>query len=66
MFSSQVLACMEYACGFLVMICHWHGGLPRMTMVLPSLVTSRIDMVLWVLILFSDWFSCAFGYGLNY
>ena len=26
MVSSLVLACMEYACGLLVMICHWHGG----------------------------------------
>ena len=28
MISSLVLACMAYACGFLVVICHWHGGLP--------------------------------------
>ena len=25
MISSLVLACMAYACGFLVVICHYHG-----------------------------------------
>jgi len=25
MISLLVLACMAHACGFLVMICHWHG-----------------------------------------
>jgi len=29
MISSLVLASMAYACGFLVVIYHWHGGLPR-------------------------------------
>ena len=48
MFSSLVLACMPYACGLLVMIYHWHGGLPRLTMDFPSLSISRIAMVLWV------------------
>ena len=28
---------MVYACGYLVMICHWHGGLPGLTVVFPSL-----------------------------
>ena len=23
-----VLACVEYACGYLVVIYHWHGGWP--------------------------------------
>ena len=27
MISSLVLACMAYACGLLVMIYHWHGGI---------------------------------------
>ena len=27
MFYSLVLTCMEYACGLLVINCHWHGGL---------------------------------------
>ena len=31
MFSSLVLACMAHACGFLVVICHWHGGLSGLT-----------------------------------
>jgi hypothetical protein len=43
-----VLACMAYACGFLVMICHWHGGFPGLTVVFPSLSISWIAMVLWV------------------
>ena len=30
------------------MICHWHGGLPGLTMDLPSLAISWITMVLWV------------------
>ena len=25
MFSSLVLACMQYACSFFIMICHWHA-----------------------------------------
>ena len=32
MIYSLVLACMEHACGFLVVIYHWHGGLPGLTM----------------------------------
>ena len=48
MFSSLVLACMAYACGFLVMICHWHGGLLGLTVDLPSLTISWITMMLWV------------------
>ena len=30
MLSSLVLACMAHACGFLVMIYYWHGGLPSL------------------------------------
>jgi len=30
MFPSLVLACMAYACGFLVVIYHWHGGFTRL------------------------------------
>jgi len=60
MFSSLVLACMAYACSFLVMICHWHG------VDFPSLSISWIAMVLWVLLLFSGWFSYTFGCGLSY
>jgi len=26
MISLLFLACMAYTCGYLVMICHWHGG----------------------------------------
>lgn len=48
MFSSLVLACMAHACGLLVMIYHWHGGLPKLTMDLPSLAISWVAMVLWV------------------
>jgi len=36
-FSSLVLVCMEHACGFLVIIYHWHGGLPGLTMGFPKL-----------------------------
>jgi len=32
----------------------------------PSLDISLIAMVLWVLLLFSSWFSCAFGCGFSY
>jgi len=31
MSSLLVLACSAYACGFLVMIFHWHGGMPGLT-----------------------------------
>jgi len=31
MFSSRLFPCMAYACGLLVMIYHWHGGLPVLT-----------------------------------
>ena len=40
MFSSLGLACMEYACGLLVMVCHSHGGLPRLIVDFPSLSIS--------------------------
>ena len=40
MISLLVLACMAYACGCLVMICHWRGGFPRLIMDFPSLVIS--------------------------
>ena len=52
MFSSLVLACMTYACGFLVIICHCHGGLPILTMDLCSLSISWIDMEIVGLFLF--------------
>ena len=52
MFYSLVLAFMVYACGFLVMICYWHGGFPRLTVDFPSLSISWIAMVLWVISLF--------------
>jgi len=48
MFSSLVLACMAYACGLLVMIYHWHGGFPRLTVEFPNLAISWIAIVLWV------------------
>ena len=38
------LTCMVYACGLLVMICHWHGGFPRLTVDFPSLDISWIAM----------------------
>jgi len=66
MISLLFLACMTCECGFLVMICHWLGGLPGWTMVLPSLAISWIAMVLWVLYLFLGWFSFSFGCGLSY
>jgi len=46
MFSSLILACVAYACGLLVMIYHCHGGLPRLTLDLPSLAIYEISMVL--------------------
>lgn len=65
--SFLVLACMAHACGFLVMIFHWHGGLPRLTLVLPSLAISWIAMVLWVyLLFFLDGVHVPYGYGLSY
>jgi len=48
MFSSLVLACMAYACGLLVMIYHWHGCLPILTVEFPNLAISWIAIVLWV------------------
>jgi len=48
MFISLVLACMAYACGLLVMICHWNGGLLGLVVDLHSLAISWIAMVLWV------------------
>ena len=48
MVSLLVLECMVRACGFLVMSCHWHEELPRLTMVFPSLSISWIAMVLGV------------------
>ena len=45
MFHSLFLACMAYACGFLAMICHWHGQFPGLTM-LPTLDISWITMVI--------------------
>jgi len=44
MFSSLVFACMAYACGLLVMICHWHGGFHGLTVDLPSLAISEIGV----------------------
>ena len=35
---------MAYACVFLVMICHWHGGFPRLIVDLPSVAISWITM----------------------
>jgi len=52
MFSLLVLACMAHACGFLAMICHWHGGFPGLTLVFRSLSISWIAMALGVLLLF--------------
>ena len=65
MVSLLVLACRAHACGFLVMICQWHGGFLGLIVVLPSLVISWIVMVLWVFSLFSSWCSCSFRCGLN-
>ena len=48
MFSSLAFACMTYACGLLVMICHWHEGLPGLIVDLASLAISWITMVFWV------------------
>jgi len=57
MISLIVLVGMVYACGYLVMIFHWHGGLPGLTVVFPSIATSWIGMVLWVFSLdFSNWY----------
>ena len=65
--SSLVLACMTHACGFLLMICHWHGGLIGLTMVLPRFSILWIAIVMWVSFhLFSGWSSCSFGCGLSY
>jgi len=67
MFSSLVLACMAYACGLLVMICHWHGGLLGLIVDFPRLSISLITMVLWVhFFFFFDWFSCFLQLGLSY
>jgi len=52
MISFIVLACMAHGYGFLVMIFHWHGGLPGLTMVFPSLAISYVSKVLWVLYFF--------------
>ena len=48
MVSLLVFACMVYACGFLVMIYHSHGGLPRLIVNFPHLSISWIALVLWV------------------
>jgi len=48
MFSSLGLACMAYTCDLLVMIFHWDGVLPRLTMDFASLSIFGITMVLWV------------------
>jgi len=45
-------SCMAYACGLLVIIFHWHGGMPGLIMDLLSLLISWIAMVLWVLLFF--------------
>lgn len=66
MISLLVLAWMVIASGFLVMVYHWQGRFAGLTVVLPSLAISQIAMVLWVLLLFSSWFSCSFGCGLSY
>ena len=67
MISSLFLACMTYACGYLVMMYHWHGRFRGLTVVFPSLAISWIAMVLWVsFLLFSGWFSCSFGCVLSY
>jgi len=56
---------MEYACGYLVMIYLWHGGLPRLTVFLPSLAISWI--ALWVLpSFFFVGVHVPYGYGLSY
>ena len=60
------LTIFRHAFGYLVMICQFHGGLHGLTVVFPSLAISWIAMLLWVLLLFSGWFSCAFGCGLSY
>ena len=44
MFSSLILACIAHACGFLVMICNWHGVLLGLTVDFPSLAISWISM----------------------
>lgn len=46
MFFSLVLECMSHAYGLWVMICHWHGEFPRLTMDFPSLAVSWIFMVI--------------------
>jgi len=40
MISLLVLACISHARGFLVMICHWNGGFPGLTMIFPGLSIS--------------------------
>ena len=67
MVSLLFLACMAYACSFLVMIFHWHGGLPELTMDFPSLSVSLIAMVLWVsFLLFLVGSLVPYGCGLSY
>ena len=38
MFCLLIYGCVVYASDYLVVCCHWHGGLPRLTMVFPSLL----------------------------
>jgi len=67
MISLLFLACMAHACGFLVMIFHWLGVIPGLTMVFPSLSISWIAMVLWEYFpFFLGGFSCSFNFGLSY
>ena len=69
MVSLLFMACMAYACGLLVMICHMHGGFPGLTVVFPSLSISWITMVivgLFSLIVFWLVFMIPLAVGLSY
>jgi len=55
---------MAYVCGLLVMICHWNGGLPGLTVDFHSLAISLIVMVLWVyFFVFLDGSHVSFSLG---
>lgn len=48
MISSLVFACMAYACGVFVMICHWHGRLPGLTVDFLAFPFPGYPWSLWV------------------
>ena len=48
MFPSLALVCMAYACGLLVVTCHWHGGWPRLIVDCLALPFPGYPWWLWV------------------